>query len=103
MWELAHRHKWPIDYQDFERIIRSTDDGHRIFPRNVKILRVESGGNVTFAKRVRHCGIKGKKTLKNQLMMRTRVSEFVQMALEEEGLGRMSVRTQCYYFRSGIV
>ncbi|MBO0992947.1 GNAT family N-acetyltransferase [Bacillus sp. SD088] len=31
LWELNLRHKWPIEYQDFERIIRSTDNGHSHF------------------------------------------------------------------------
>ncbi|GIN70250.1 hypothetical protein J14TS2_07250 [Bacillus sp. J14TS2] len=31
LWELNLRHKWPIEYQDFERIIRSTDSSHSHF------------------------------------------------------------------------
>jgi|SRR5690606_7354104 len=62
-------------------------DPFEIFPRNAKALRFEIDGNVIFAKRVSHPGIKGKKYIDESIeKTESRIGEFVEMALEQEGL-----------------
>ena len=66
------------------------NDGSRpydIFPRSAKALRFVVDGAVIFAKRVHHPGIKGKQYIEKSIdEANQRISEFVEMALEEEGL-----------------
>lgn len=66
------------------------NDGSRpydIFPRSAKALRFVVDGAVIFAKRVHHPGIKGKQYIEKSIdEANARISEFVEMALEEEGL-----------------
>lgn len=58
-----------------------------IFPRSAKALRFVVDGAVIFAKRVRHPGIKGKQYIEKSIdEANARISEFVEMALQEEGL-----------------
>ena len=58
-----------------------------IFPRSAKALRFVVDGDVIFAKRVRHPGIKGKQYIEKSIdEANARISEFVEMALDEEGL-----------------
>lgn len=58
-----------------------------IFPRSAKALRFVVDGAVIFAKRVRHPGIKGKQYIEKSIdEANARISEFVEMALDEEGL-----------------
>lgn len=66
------------------------NDGSRpydIFPRTAKALKFTIGGSVIFAKRVRHPGIKGKKYIEKSIdETNSRAREFVEMALDMEGL-----------------
>lgn len=62
-------------------------DPYEIFPRTSSALRFSVGGSVIYAKRVRHPGIKGKKYIeKSTDATNERISEFVEMALDQEGL-----------------
>lgn len=62
-------------------------DPYDIFPRTAKALRFVISGEVIFAKHVRHPGIKGKKYIEKSIdESNARISEFVEMALEGEGL-----------------
>lgn len=58
-----------------------------IYPRRRKALRFVISGKVIFAKRVNHPGIKGKKYIEKSIdQTESRIPEFVNRALMEEGL-----------------
>lgn len=62
-------------------------DPYDIFPRTASALMFTIGGSVIFAKRVRHPGIKGKKYIEKSIdETNSRAREFVEMALDMEGL-----------------
>lgn len=62
-------------------------DPYEIFPRGANALRFEIGGSVIFAKSVLHPGIAGTQYIASSIAQtEPRISEFVGMALEEEGL-----------------
>lgn len=62
-------------------------DPYEIFPRAGTALRFEIGGTVIFAKSVLHPGITGTKYIEGSIAQtENRVSEFVQIALDEQGL-----------------
>lgn len=62
-------------------------DPYEIFPRVAKALRFEISGQVIFAKSVLHPGIAGSKYIEGSIAQtESRISEFVEMALEGEGL-----------------
>lgn len=62
-------------------------DPYEIFPRNARALRFTVGGSVIFAKRVSHPGIRGKQYIEKSIeQTNARAREFVEIALEEEGL-----------------
>lgn len=62
-------------------------DPYEIFPRAGTSLRFEIGGTIIFAKSVLHPGIAGTKYIEGSIAQtENRVSEFVQIALDEQGL-----------------
>jgi hypothetical protein len=62
-------------------------DPYMIYPRQAQVLRFEISGQVIFAKEVMHPGIQGTNYIEGSIAATNkRVSEFVEMALDEEGL-----------------
>src|SRR5690625_3566231 len=62
-------------------------DPYDIFPRTASALMITIGGSVIFAKRVRHPGINGKIYIEKSIdETNSRAREFVEMALDMEGL-----------------
>lgn len=62
-------------------------DPYMIYPRVAKALRFEIDGDVIFAKEVLHPGIQGTKYIDGAISATNdRIAEFVEMALDEEGL-----------------
>lgn len=62
-------------------------DPYMIYPRAAKALRFVIDGDVIFAKAVLHPGIQGTKYIDGAISATSdRIAEFVEMALDEEGL-----------------
>lgn len=62
-------------------------DPYEIFPRAGQALRFEIGGQVIFAKSVSHPGIAGTKYIEGSISKtESRIDDFVEIALQKEGL-----------------
>mgnify|MGYP001221486015 CR=1 FL=1 len=71
----------------YAAVMNDGSDPYEIFPRNASALRFEIGGQVIFAKRVKHPGIRGTGYIDRSIeQAENRGQEFIEMALDSEGL-----------------
>ncbi|WP_373896381.1 HK97 gp10 family phage protein [Virgibacillus sp. CBA3643] len=89
---------WKLQKQGERRHLISTNveyalvqdqgsDPYEIYPRQAQSLRFQIGGQVIYAKSVSHPGIQGTNYISGAISAgESRVDEFIQTALESEGL-----------------